>query len=574
MTRFLPPKLLLRVLVIAAVMLGALAWTQWPSEAGNRPLQTLAGIGPLVGAGDARTSGKQVVVEATSEPSVAQPTGEQVLRLAGPVDGLPTLDPSLARDISSAFLARQVYRGLTRLDANLVPVPELAERIEITPAGLDYTFVLREDAVFHDGRQITAEDIVFSFTHALDPATAGGVAALLGGPTYLSDIVGAADVIAGRSDRIAGVRVVDERTVTIRLAAPRATFLMKLAAAPAAIIDSRDVVRGGEWWRSPNGSGPFKVLEWVPGERLVLGRFDAFFGGAPPLERIEIRLGVEAFQPFNLYQDGQIDIETVPQDVVDRVMDGGSPLRDEVVQTPLFGLYFVAFRVDTPPMDDIHVRRALQMAFPRAKVAEVSLNGNAAVADGLVPDGMLGQRWDPQVVPVDLDEARRELTLSQYGSAAGVPRLTIYTAGHGPAEAFRDVLQENLGLDVEVISLDWPEYLDGLARRSFPAYGLYWLADYPDPESLLWTLFGSDSPDNYVDYRNPAFDDLLRRAAAEPDTERRATLYQQAQQVLLSDFVVLPIYNDIAFTLAKPEVKGLEVTSLGIIRLETVWLER
>lgn len=574
MTGFLLPHHILRVLLLAGVMLASFAWTPLPPDVGGRPLQGLAGAPPLAGAAADQSSASQVVIEAKSEPSVAQPTGEQVLRLAGPVEGITTLDPSLARDISSAFLARQVYRGLTRLDANLVPVPELAERIEMAPGGLDYTFMLRKDAVFHDGRQITAEDVIFSFTHALDPASAGGVSALLGGPTYLSDMVGAADVIAGRSDRLAGVRVVDERTVTIRLAAPRATFLMKLAAAPAAIIDSRDVFRGGEWWRSPNGSGPFKVVEWVPEERLVLGRFDAFFGGAPPLERIEIRLGVEAFQPFNLYQDGQIDIETVPQNVIDRVTEAGSPLRDEMVQTPLFGLYFVAFRIDTPPMDDIHVRRALTLAFPRAKVAEVSLNGNAAVADGLVPDGMLGQRWDPQVVSVNLEEARRELAASQYGSAAGVPRLTLYTAGHGPAEAFRDVLQEDLGLDVEVISLDWPEYLDGLARRSFPAYGLYWLADYPDPESLLWTLFGSDSPDNYVDYRNPAFDDLLRQAAAEPDTERRAMLYQQAQQVLLSDFVVLPIYNDIAFTLAKPEVKGLEVTSLGIIRLETVWLER
>ncbi|MDP9470386.1 MAG: ABC transporter substrate-binding protein, partial [Chloroflexota bacterium] len=212
--------------------------------------------------------------------------------------------------------------------------------------------------------------------------------------------------------------------------------------------------------------------------------------------------------------------------------------------------------------------------FPRVKVAEASLNGHAGEADGLIPDGMLGRVWSPTVPPFDPAAAEREIAASKYRSATAMPTLTIYTAGGGPAEALRDVLQESLGLDVEVVSLEWPQFLDGLARRALPAYGLYWMADYPDPESLLWTLFGTDSPDNYVDYRSPIFDGLLREAAAEPDGERRADLYQQAQQALLNDYVILPMYDDIAFTLAKPEVKDLEVTPLGILRLETVWLER
>ncbi len=565
----------LRGLVIVGVMLGSPAWALLGlgESSGASPGAT-AGVSTLLAADGTPATGDHVVIEARDEPIVANPTGDQVLRLAGPVNGPASLDPSLARDIPTAFLARQVFRGLTRLDGDLEPVPELAERIEIAPNGLDYTFVLRDDATFQDGRLVAAEDVVFSLTHALDPDTAGGEAALLGGPTYLLDIAGAEDVVSGRSDRLTGLRALDTRTVAIRLTAPRATFLMKLAAAPAAIIDRRDVARGEAWWRSPNGTGPFKVVEWEPGERLVLGRSDHFFAGAPALERIEIRLGTNAFQPFNLYQDDQIDIETVPQDAIDRVLDPESLLRDEVVQTPVFALYYVAFRIDSPPMDDIHVRRAIQLAFPRVKVAEASLNGHAGEADGLIPDGMLGRVWSPTVPPFDPAAAEREIAASKYRSAMAMPTLTIYSAGGGPAEALRDVLQESLGLDVEVVSLDWPQFLDGLARRALPAYGLYWMADYPDPESLLWTLFGADSPDNYVDYRSPIFDGLLREAAAEPDGERRADLYQQAQQALLNDYVILPMYDDIAFTVAKPEVKNLEVTPLGILRLETVWLER
>jgi ABC-type oligopeptide transport system substrate-binding subunit len=134
-------------------------------------------------------------------------------------------------------------------------------------------------------------------------------------------------------------------------------------------------------------------------------------------------------------------------------------------------------------------------------------------------------------------------------------------------------VQRDLGLTVEIVNVDWPEFVLGLSRREYPAYELYWGADYPDPESLLLVLFGAGRADNYVDYRNGGFDDLLREAAAEPDVAKRADLYLRAQQILLDDQVVIPLYFDVAYTLAKPAVKGLQVTPLGILGLEPVWLE-
>lgn len=519
-------------------------------------------------------SGEPLVILARDEPRVATPTGEQTLRLAGPREGPETLDPALARDLQSTFLVRQVFRGLTRFDANLRPVPELAERIEVAADGLKYTFTLRADANFHDGRLITAADVVFSLSRALDPATAGGEAALLAGPTYLSDIVGAADLIAGRSAELAGVRAVDERTVEIRLVGPRATFLMKLAGVPASIVDASDVSRGADWWQAPNGSGPFRIADWAAGDHLTFVGYEEYFAGPPPLTRIEVRLGGSASQPFNLYQAGQIDVSGLPVDAVDRVTDAANPMRDEVTETPLFALGYIAFRADTPPMDDPHVRRAIQLAFPRDKIASVTYNGHLAPAPGPIPRGMLGREWPVDVEPYSLDEARREIAASRYGTTAAMPPLRIFGADYGGAEALREVLETDLGLDVEVISVPWSEYNDGLRRRSYPAYELYWGADYPDPETILWSLFGSDSADNYIDYHDDAFDELLRAAAREQDPDRRAPIYAEAQQVLMDDHVVIPLFHDVAYTLVKPGVKGLEITSLGVLRLETVWMER
>lgn len=515
-----------------------------------------------------------IVLTAYPEPLQAHPTGDQVLRLAGPADGPESLDPARSRDLASAFLIRLSFRGLTRLDGDLQPVPELAERIEISADGLTYTFLLRDGVSFHDGLAIEASDVVASLTRALSPSTANGEIARLGGPTFLSDIDGAGEVMSGAAAELRGVEALDERTVRIRLSAPRSTFLMKLASAPASIVDAEQTISDPDWWRHPNGSGPFAVRTWEPNEQLTLERFEGFFAGPPPLKRIDVLLGANALQSFNLYQAGEIDVDSVGVNVLDRVLAPESGMRDEVVVTPLFAVDYLAFRTDVEPMDDPMIRQAIQLGFPRAKVADVSYEGYVEPATGLIPNGMLGRDWTADMLPYDLEAARQAVAQSRYGAAENVPPIRIYAAGGDVSESFRDVLQADLGLTIEVIAIDWNEFMGGLARREYSAYELYWSADYPDPETFLWTLFGTGRADNYIGYSNPAFDDLLSQAAAEQDPERRGDLHAQAQQVLLDDNMLIPIYFDVSYSVTKPYVKGLDVTPLGILRLETVWLER
>jgi peptide/nickel transport system substrate-binding protein/oligopeptide transport system substrate-binding protein len=226
--------------------------------------------------------------------------------------------------VTASFFSRLLFRGLTRLDDSLAPVPELAERIEISADGLVYRFVLREGVAYHDGRPIVASDVVASLTRSLSPATAGGDVERIGGPTYLSDIDGATAITAGESDTLRGARVVDDRTLELRLAAPRATFLMKLASPAAAIVDPIQVASGPDWWQAANGSGPFRVDAFVPEERLDLVAFDGYAAGPPTLRGIEMRLGPTAANAFNLYQAGEIDVTAVPLSSIDAVLD---PLR-------------------------------------------------------------------------------------------------------------------------------------------------------------------------------------------------------------------------------------------------------
>jgi len=382
-------------------------------------------------------------------------------------------------------------------------------------------------------------------------------------------------MLTGQATTLRGVSSPDETTVIIRLTAPRAAFLMKIASSQAGIVDRETVESDPEWWRTPNGSGPFRVEEWLPDERMRLVRFDAFHAGAPWLERVEIPMGSNAGNSFNLYQAGELDIDAVPYDSVSRALDPSNTLSDEVAVTPSLGVFYAAFRTDAEPLDDPDIRRALFLAFPRDRVASLTFDGAVSAAPGILPNGMLGRDWAIEAEPYDVEAARAAITASRYGAPANVPPIEIYaSSGSLPVESLRDVVRDDLGLTIEIVEPDWPEFIEGLALGRFPSYAWYWGADYPDPENIIWTLFGEDSADNYVGYRNDPMNALIATAREELDPNRRADFYAEANQLLMSDHVVMPFYFDVTYTLAKPYVRDLEVTPQGIIRLETIWLER
>ncbi len=499
------------------------------------------------------------------------PRGEQTLTLAlGSAD--PTFDPALVRDANSSFLVRQIFRGLVRLDQRLDVVPDLAERIAISDDGLVYTFTLRADAVFHDGKAIDATAVKYSLERATDPALAGGRGATLPGATYLGDIAGAQDKLAGRAATLGGVRAVDPRTVEIRLDAPKAYFLMKLSYPIAAIVDEANVRAGGATWaRKANGSGPFSIDRIAP-DQIGLRRFDRFYAGAPTLERVTILYGQAANSPMNLYEGGKIDFTRVPLTSVDRVLVENSPLKAELTVTPSLSLTYVGFNVTVPPYDDPAVRRAFVQAIDRERLATVSLEGKGVQANGIVPPTMPGGPWAGQPHPYDLAAARAALASSRYANA--LPRASIYSASGSLGVTMRKVYARDLGLTLEVIDVDWPDYLEGLSARAYPAFEITWIADYPDPENFLAILFGTGSGENHTGYSNPTVDRLLADAARERDPARRRDLYLQAQQIILDDAVILPAYHSIDYTLVKPRVKGLQITPLGVLDLDSVWIER
>jgi len=517
--------------------------------------------------------GMPIVVEGPRSRPEPNPSGDQAIRIAGPVEEPRTLDPAFTTDVSTSFLCRQIFRGLVVFDGDLNPIPELAHRVEISADGLTYTFTLADGAAFQDGRAITADDVIYSLTRALSPFTPGIGAT--NGVTFLTDIVGADALLRGDTDVLEGLAAPDERTVVITLSRPRATFLMKLASGPASIVDRNDVERGDGWWRSPNGTGPFAIAEWRDREMIVFTANDSFVNGGPTLDRVEVIVGPQAGAELNLYQAGEVDLAGIPSNSVDRMLAPESGFAAQVRVLPMFATEYLALRTDIEPLDDIHIRRALALAFEREKLAPVMFDGKVIQASGIIPDGMLGkERWEAVNYPFDIDAARAEIAASRYGDASLVPTIELFSFGSPMVAATAVTVSEATGLDVEAVTVQWNDFIDLLPQGRIMSYSWTWVADFPDPETFLDPLFASWGGQNFVGYANPAFDDLLLEAAKRPIAEERIPFYEQAQQLLIDDAVLMPGTHPRQYVVVRPEVQGLEITPSGILGLETIWMER
>jgi oligopeptide transport system substrate-binding protein len=496
------------------------------------------------------------------------PPVDQQLRLTGSIEGPQTLDPALVRDTESAMLARQIFRGLVRIGEGLQPVPDLAERIEIAPDRTVYRFVLHDSLTFHDGRAIRAEDVRDSLLRATDPVLETP-SAPLPARHYLYDIEGALDRMDGLTDDISGVEVVDDLTVEIRLRGQSVTFLERLTGPPSFVVDAAEASAGGNWWHAPNGSGPFRVAEFVPGDTLILVPHDGYTI-RPALEQLIIRYGRGAVGSITQFERGELDLVGIPVSLIERVQYPNSPFADNLVVEPQMTSTMVVMNPNIAPFDQPAVRQAMIQGFERERIATAMLNGFVPAATGVVPHG-LSDGVDANL-PYPFDPAGAAALMRSVPRSAVTGGVTIYTTGGSIPVAMKRMYEEAGVVNLEVVQLQFSDFLADMLDQRLPMFVVSWGADYPDPTTFLNALFHSESPDNLVGYHNPEVDDVLDRADREPDSSARAALLQQAHQLILDDAIVMPLYYGVDYLLVSTRVQGFELTPLGIQGFESVWI--
>ena len=487
----------------------------------------------------------------------------------------PTLDPHITTDATSAQIIVELFGGLVTIDPELNIVADLAERWDISADGLRYTFYLRPDAKFHDGKPVTAEDVRWSLERATNPLTESPVA-----DQYLGDIVGVKAKLKGDASTISGVRVVDENTIEITIDAPKSYFLAKLTYPTAFVLDAENVeANPRKWFRQPNGTGPFRLSSYQIGESLVLSRNENYHLGPPKLDEVELILS--GGTSMLMYENDEIHIAGVGLADLDRILDTSNKLHPELVQAPpSFSVQYIGFNVAEPPLDDPKFRQALNLAIDKREIASVVLGDQVVPATGILPPGFPGYSADVRGYEFDPDRARQLLRESKYGDDLdNLPPITMTTSGSFGAvisldmEVVLQMWERNLGVKVEIQQTEFATFLKDLNRRRFQMFDIGWIADYPDPENFLDILFHSESHNNHTNYSSPEVDRLLELARTESDEAARFQIYHQAEQQILDDAPWVPLwYSGERYVLVKPNVKDYYQTPLIIPRLRFVYL--
>lgn len=463
---------------------------------------------------------------------------------------------------------KRVFSGLVSFDPQLNLTPDLAEKWDVSPDGMIYTFHLRQNAKFHNGRDVTAEDVKYSLERAASPALASETAL-----TYLGDIVGIRDYAAGQADHISGIQVINEHTLQITIDAPKPYFLLKLTYPTSFVLDRENVESGDEWYRQPNGTGPYKLTEWTSFERMVYEANADFYLGAPSIPYIVVNLYAGYAQ--QLYETGEVDIAGIYS--VERFTDVTEPLHQELRTGVSLCTIYVVFDTTQPPFDDVNVRKAFSMAFNRQQFIDVVYPLRALPAIGLYPPGLPGFNISLKGLPYDPEQARELLKQSKYG--LNLPPIVFTNSGIGSyvsanVAALAQMWKQNLGITITIENLESNFYIDQIYSGNHgQLFDGGWCADYPDPENFADVLFHTGSNQNTGGYSNPEFDALVEAARVERDVSKRIQMYQQAEQMLVDDAAALFTIHYLSYELVKPYVKGYVLTPIAVPIERYMWLD-
>jgi oligopeptide transport system substrate-binding protein len=500
------------------------------------------------------------------------PPGAAVLRLASN-DDVPSLDPAAGYDTASWTYEQAIFDTLVRYgDADVELHPAVATSWEASPDGTTFTFHLRNDVRFSNGRPVTAADFKYGIERVIDPAT------LSKGMEYYQEIAGAADFAAHRTPHVDGIETPDPYTMIFRLSGPDPIFPHKLAM-PFASAVPREVVEkwGEDFSKHVVGSGAFKLREWIGGQRLVLERNPYYWvKGQPHLDAIADQLGVNVELQWLKFESSEIDVlEAIPPSEFPYVMKTPA-LRALTLNKSTVTTSYLGMNCQMAPFDDVRVRQAFNYAVNKEKLIEV-INGRGIVARGVLPPNLPG--YDPNVRGYDYDPAKARALLE----AAHFPhdfKPALWFRGDQTAEMLAESIQQDLalvGVNITLKPVAWGPLLEAIRQpKNVELFYGAWEADFPDPENFLGVLlsrkqFGSN---NDTFYTNPEVEKLLDQAALMTDMKERYALYDQAQQIIVADAPWVFLDHPVTYVMRKPWVHDYIMNPMRPTRFEPISLSQ
>lgn len=486
-----------------------------------------------------------------------------------------TLDPALAVDIHAVTVIQQIFDGLVQFDKDLNVIPAIARSWRISPDGLSYTFFLKEGIEFHSGREVKAEDFVYSFSRILDPET-GSTSS-----DFFTRIDGAKEFMEKKAKEVKGLIAHDRYTLRIVLSEPYAPFISILAMKGAKVVPKEEVTRPGmNFGRSPVGTGPFKFVSMKEGEEIVLEANPGYFEGRPYLDRIIFKIfhGSPREEIFRRFKAGELEDSFIPFEEVEEVKKDKHYI---FVQRPILSLRFYGLNTRVDPLKKKEIRKAINLSIPKEEIGKDVLKGMAHLTDRIIPLGMPAYSPGKVSFKHQLEKAREFLKQAGYPEGKGLPPIEFWSAAKSELavkelERVRQDLSK-IGITLNIqYETQWPKFQELLASKKAPMFMYAWYADFPDPDNFLGTLFHSRSKYNFTAYDHPEVDRLLDKARAERDYLKRMGMYRKIEEIVLEDAPIVPMVNHLLQLVYQPYVKGIEMSSLGgaYIPMKKIWLEK
>jgi len=459
---------------------------------------------------------------------------------------LTTLEPQNTTDTDSAAVRFQIYNGLVTMTESGTPVADLAESWEISDDGTVYTFTLRGGVTFHDGTPFNAAAVVATFDRMLEPERNTSATA------YFQPIV-------------ADVQAVGDLQVQFTLNEPFAPFLNTLAHAAAHIMSPAAIEQYGEsYGEHPVGTGPYRFVEWVRGERLVLERYDAYFGGTPALERIEYRIVPEASTRVALLETGEADvILRVSPDEAARLADAeGITLKT----TPTSRVMFMAINLTRAPFDDVRVRQAINHAVDVRGIIDALIGEDVPQLDSPLAPNVFGY-VSTKTYQHDEDLARELLAAAGYEPGDITINLWSpngrYVQDATLAQAVAQEL-DDFGFNVEIrLFGDFSEYIQvAFVEDRGDIMLLGWAPSTLEAEGGLYQVLHGDRANQFANnsgYNDPDVNRLIEEARAETTDEGRIAKYAEAQAIIMEDAPWLFLYPQPVITAHAANVRNVVV---------------
>ncbi len=508
----------------------------------------------------------------TQGPRLAK---DQSLRVL--LDDQPaTLDPGQTQYPYETAVLRTISEPLLKPTADLTGVtPAAAQTYEVNGSGTVYTFHLRKTALYWDGTPVKAQDFVYAWQRLIDPRLAAP-----SGPFFAASILNGDQVSALDPQRDAsqipaalgtiGVKAVDDFTLQVTLSHPNPAFVW-IAAMPAGGPIRQDIVAkyADKWASSPDSlvtNGPFRITEMVPNVHLTVVPNPHYWGAKPKLTAITFDVVNDGAVGLAKYKNGELDAIDVQPAQAARVAADGE-LKLELVKTPALSVFWIVFRLDQAPVNNVKVRQAIAEAIDRDAFIAQIFQGQGLPAQTFIPKGMHG--YAPELgSSQQFDVARARATFAASGVSAKDMAAVKFTYDQSSdfskatAKFIHDQLKTNLGVDITLEAIDSNTLSSRLDTGDFQIAGpLGWMTDYPDP-SDWFGIFLTTNSNNFAFYQNKQYDSFVRTAGSDMQPDRRAQEYKQAQSMVINDVPAAFLAQPVSWNLVRPYVRGVTTSSV------------